>query len=304
LDERRERSIGNPMQKRKIGRREVSCIGLGAMPLSLENRPSLDDAVRVIHAAFDEGITLLDTADCYGEDDADIGHNERVVRRALDDWSGDSDAIVVATKGGLEHPGRGWSRNGRPEHLRRACERSLVALDVETIALYQLYAPDPAVPWAETVGALARLQEDGLVREIGICHVSCREIDEARAIVSIAAVQNRLNPHDLTSLSGGIVEACRERDIAFLACAPVGGLRQHETIGASSVLCEVGAAHGATPFEVAIAWALDKAPNVIPIPGATRAESVRSSVGATRIGLTDEDRRTIASVLEVPLGIH
>jgi len=291
------------MQTRKMGDGQVSCIGLGAMPLSLRRPLSPSDAVRVLHAAFDEGITLVDTADCYGDENADIGHNEGLVRRALREWTGDTDRIVVATKGGLEHPGKGWSRNGRPEYLRRACERSLEALGVESIALYQLYAPDPVVAWAETVGALARLREDGMIRDVGLCHVSCTEIDEARAIVPISAVQNRLNPHDLTSLSAGIVQACFERDIAFLACAPVGGLRQQETIGASAVLRDVGAVHDATPFEVALAWALAKAPNVIPIPGASRVESVRSSARATRLKLTDADRQAIARVLELPLGV-
>ena len=153
------------------------------------------------------------------------------------------------------------------------------------------------------MGALARLREEGKIRGVGLCHVSCTEIDEARAIVPIVTVQNRLNPHDVTSLSAGIVQACLERGIAFLACAPVGGLRQQETIGESTVLREVGSAHGATPFEVALAWALGKAPNVIPIPGATRAESVRSSARATRLKLTDADRQAIARVLELPLGV-
>jgi aryl-alcohol dehydrogenase-like predicted oxidoreductase len=273
------------------------------MPLSLGRRPSTPDAVRVIHAAFDEGITLVDTADCYGEEDADVGHNEALVRRALDEWPGDASAFLVATKGGLEHPGRGWSRNGRPEYLRRACERSLRALGVDSIGLYQLYAPDPTVPWADTVGALARLREEGKIGAVGLCHVSCAELDAALAIVPVATVQNRLNPHDVTSLSAGIVGACLDRGVAFLACAPVGGLRQHETIGASAVLREVGASHGATPFEVALAWALGKSPNVIPIPGATRVESVRSSARAAQLGLTDADRESIARVLEVPLGV-
>ena len=290
------------MDARTIGDRQVSCIGLGAMPLSLRPLP-LSDAVRVIHAAFDAGITIVDTADCYGADDAHVGHNEKLVRRALGEWCGDAASVLVATKGGLEHPGKGWSRNGRPEYLRRACERSLNALGVESIALYQLYAPDPTVPWAETVGALLRLREEGKIGAVGLCHVSRTEIDEARAIVPIAAVQNRLNPHDLTSLSAGIVQACLERGIAFLACAPVGGLRQQETVGQSAVLRAVGAAHDATPFEVALAWALGKAPNVIPIPGASRVESVRSSARATRLELTDDDRQAIARVLEFPLGV-
>src|SRR5262245_6626176 len=141
------------MQQRRLGSGTISCIGLGAMPLSLERRPDERDAIRVLQTAFDEGITFVDTADVYClDDDADIGHNERLVRKAL----GARDGVTVATKGGLEHPGKAWSRNGRPEFLRHACERSLAALGVDAIAVYQIYAPDPTVPWADTVGAVAR----------------------------------------------------------------------------------------------------------------------------------------------------
>jgi aryl-alcohol dehydrogenase-like predicted oxidoreductase len=271
------------------------------MPLSLERRPEESEAIRVIHAALDEGITLVDTADVYClDDDKDIGHNERLLQRALREWSGDAGAITVATKGGLERPGKAWSRNGRPEHLRRACERSLEALRVEVIDVYQIYAPDPVVPWAETVGELARLREEGKVRAVGLCHVSRTEIEQARAIVPIATVQNRMNPFDLTSWAGGIVQSCREWGITFLACAPVGGLRQQETVARSSVLCEVGLRYDATPFEVSLAWLLARSPNIVPIPGASRVESVRSSARATRLRLSREDLDTITTAVEIP----
>jgi len=148
------------MNTRSIGSSglTVSCIGLGGMPLSLDDRPAEADGVRVIHAALDAGMTLIDTADVYCRNDDDINHNERLVARALRLWSGARDRVVVATKGGLRRPGGAWVAAGRPDQIRLACERSLTALDVECITLYQLHAPDPRVPLADTVGELADLK--------------------------------------------------------------------------------------------------------------------------------------------------
>ena len=136
---------------------EVSVVGFGGMPLSFGGRPDEEQGIRVIHAALDGGMTLIDTADVYCVDHNDIGHNERLIAKALSTWPGDPDAIVVATKGGMERPDGRWTRNGRPEHLRAAADASLAALGVERIDLYQLHTPDPAVPFEESVGALSEL---------------------------------------------------------------------------------------------------------------------------------------------------
>lgn len=164
------------------------------MPLSLAGRPSQDHAIRAIHAALECGATLIDTADVYCMDDADLGHNERLIAKALKWWPGSKDHVVVATKGGLTRPGGRWERNGRPEHLRRASDKSLAALGVERIDLYQLHAPDPRVPFADSVGVLAELKAAGRVRWVGLSNVSVEKIEEARGIVEIATVQNRLSP--------------------------------------------------------------------------------------------------------------
>jgi aryl-alcohol dehydrogenase-like predicted oxidoreductase len=287
------------MQMRPLGSSgiTVSSIGLGAMSLSLEGRPTESDAIAVIHAALDAGIRLVDTADVYCLDDKDIGHNERLVAKAVASWAGDADDVVVATKGGLERPNAAWSRDGRPEHIRQACERSLRALGVSAIALYQIHAPDPKVPWADTVGEVARLREEGKIRHVGISNVSLKEIDQARTLVPIVAVQNRMNPYDLTSWLSGVVQGCIERDIAFLAYSPVGGLRQLDSIAGSRPLHEMGRAYDATPFEVALAWLLAKAPNIVPIPGSTRLESVRSSARAAAIVLQAKDVQALDQAL-------
>ena len=171
------------MQTRRIGDLEVSAIGLGGMPLSIGGRPDEKAAIEVIHAAVEAGMTLIDTADSYCKSDDDFGHNERLVKKALDGLGATGRGITVATKGGLKRPGGDWVTCGRPDHLKQACEASLRNLGVDSIELYQLHAPDDDVPWADSVGAMAELRQAGKVKRVGISNVSVAEIDEARAIV-------------------------------------------------------------------------------------------------------------------------
>lgn len=279
------------MERRRFGPTdyEVTIIGLGGMPLSIEGRPSTDEAVRVVHAALDAGVTLIDTADVYCLDDDDIGHNEQLISRALWSWSGDPDAVLVCTKGGLRRPGGAWTRDARPEQLRAACERSLSALGVDRIAVYQLHAPDSKVPFAESVGALARLRDEGKIEHVGLSNVGVAQLDEARAIVPIVSVQNRCNAFDRGAFDEGIVAACEERGIAFLPYSPVGGGHGQARTKTSRCLREVGARHGASPYQVALAWLLAKSPAMFPIPGASKVESILSSVGAVELALSADE---------------
>lgn len=283
------------MQGRRLGNtgHTVGSIGLGGMPLSIDGRPSEAQAIRVIHAALDAGMTLIDTADVYCIDDADIGHNERLIAKALAAHSGRGDGIVVATKGGLRRPRGDWVTDGRPEHLRAACEKSLAALGVETIELYQLHAPDNAVPFADTVGELARLREEGKVRHVGLSNVTVVEIDEAAQIVPIASVQNRCNPHDLRAFTQGVVARCERDGLAFLPYGPVGGGNGKTRVGRDPHLGRVAERHGASPFEVALAWLLASSPSMVPIPGASRVDSATSSARAAALVLTEEDRAAL-----------
>ena len=287
------------MELRKLGRSavDVSAIGFGTMSLSLEDRPPEAAAIEVICAALDEGIRLIDTADVYALDDGELGHGERLVARALREWAGDASEVVVATKGGVEHPQAPWSRNGRPAHLRAACERSLKALGVDSIALYQLSVPDPTVPFADTMGELARLRQEGKIQHVGLSNVSLKEVDQAREIVPIASVQNRMNPFDLTSWLSGIVQGCAERDIAFLAHTPAGGIRQRDSIGESGPLNELAREHATTPQTIGLAWLLWKSPNVVPVVGATRVESVRASARAASLSLRPADLSALDQAL-------
>jgi aryl-alcohol dehydrogenase-like predicted oxidoreductase len=263
------------------------------MPLSISGRPDEAQGVKVIHAALDAGMTLIDTADVYCLDDDDIGHNERLVAKALAAWSGDRDSILVATKGGLTRPGGRWERDGRPAHLRAACERSLEALGVEVIDLYQFHAPDASVPFADSVGAFAELQQEGKVRWVGLSNVSPAEIEVALDIVEVASVQNRYNPFFDESPHEGTIKYCTDNGIGYLAYSPVGGGRLNKKLPGHPVLEPIARAHNASPHAVVLAWALARAPNVIVIPGARTVEHARDSAGAAELELSTEELRAI-----------
>ena len=238
------------MQLRPLGRGAppVSIVGYGGMHLSLAGRPPENVALRVIHAGLDAGMTLIDTADVYCLDQNDIGHNERLVAQALKSWSGPRDQVIVATKGGMIRPDGRWERDARPERLRRACERSLQALQVDRIDLYQLHAPDHQVPFEESVGALAELQREGKIRWIGLSNVSVAEIKAAEAITEVATVQNRLNPFFREAIETGVVRYCGERGIGFLAYSPTGRWPAHqEAAGPPGAAAHLGRARLLSP---------------------------------------------------------
>lgn len=279
------------MEQRVLGATgiEVGLIGLGGMPLSLQDRPSESDSIRVIHAALDAGMSLIDTADVYCIDDNDMGHNEALIRKALNQWTGDADNIVVATKGGLRRPKGQWVADGRPRHLRRACEKSLKALGVEAITLYQLHAPDDGVPYADSVGELKQLQQEGKIQHIGLSNVSIAELEQAQTIATVASVQNRCNVLDLRAFHAGIIEHCELHGMAFLAYSPVGGSRGKHQVDQHPLLNDVASRYEVTPFQLALSWLVGRSPCIFPIPGASRVESAVSSAAAADLKLTDED---------------
>jgi aryl-alcohol dehydrogenase-like predicted oxidoreductase len=288
---------GAVITRRRLGRNAplVSAVGYGGMHLSIQDRPPEEQGIRVIHAALDAGVTLIDTADVYCLGDHDIGHNERLVARALESWHGDRDQVIVATKGGVTRPAGRWETDGRPQHLRAACERSLKALGVERIDLYQLHAPDPKVPLAESVGALARLQQEGKIRWIGLSNVSVAEILEAESIAPVTTVQNRLNPFFREALATGVVEHCTEQGIGFLAYSPTGGGRLNLKLPAHPVLQPMAARLGTTPHAVVLAWVLARSPSVIVIPSARSVEHALDSVSAAELSLSEADLTAITT---------
>jgi aryl-alcohol dehydrogenase-like predicted oxidoreductase len=276
------------------GAPEVSIVSFGGWPLSdSPERPSEGEAVRVLHAALDGGATLIDTADAYCLHQGEVGHNERLVAKGLASWSGPRDEVIVATKGGYVRPDGRWENNGRPEHLREACDRSLRALGVERIDLYQLHGPDPAVPLAESVGMLAELQRAGKVRWLGLSNVSVAEIVLARQQIEVVSVQNRLNPFFREAVREGVVAYCDAEGLGFLAYSPVGGGRLNKKLPQIPVLAPIARRHGVSPHAVVLAWVLTQGASVLVIPAARREAHVRDSQAAAAVELSAEEIEAI-----------
>lgn len=269
-------------------------VGLGTMPLSIEDRPSERQAVRVIHAALDAGIDLIDTADCYCLDEGETGHGERLVGKALRENTA-AGRVVVATKGGVRRPDGRWIHDGRPAHLRAACEHSLRHLGVDCITLYQLHALDQRVAIEESVGALDRLRREGKIRHVGLSNVGVEHIRRARAIVPIVSVQNEASPYHPQGLCDGVLAYCARHRIAFIAHSPVGGWRAGR-IAHEPVLQREGKRLGASPHQLVLAWLLARSDALIPIPGASRVRSATDSAAAAGLWLDDRAREALDRV--------
>ncbi|MCZ4103264.1 aldo/keto reductase [Streptomyces sp. So13.3] len=276
---------------RRIGDMQVSAVGLGGMPLSIEGRPDRDRAVATIHAALDLGITLIDTADAYSLNGDDFGHNESLIADALAEYGGDTSDVLVATKGGHTRTAEGgWSLDGSPAYLRQACEASLKRLGVEAIGLYQFHRPDPKVSVADSVGAIRELLDEGKIRFAGVSNFDPAQIIQANEILGgrLAAVQNQFSPAFRSSEPE--LELCDELGIAFLPWSPLGGIGKAGGLGTRfAPFAEIGAAHEVSPQQVCLAWMLAKSPVVVPIPGSSRSASIQDSAAATTLELTAQE---------------
>jgi aryl-alcohol dehydrogenase-like predicted oxidoreductase len=259
---------------------EVNRLGFGAMRITgrgIWGPPAdHDEAVRVLRRAVELGVEFIDTADAYGPD-----VSEELIAEALSPYP---EGLVIGTKGGLLRGGPGdWRPDGRPEHLRAACEGSLRRLRVDQIALYQLHRPDPAVPLEDSIGELVSLRAEGKIRHIGLSNVSARQLARALEAAPIASVQNRYNPADRAS--DEVVELAATRGLAFLPWAPVGG----QEPGEGKALAEVARRHGVSPVQVAIAWQLARSPQVLPIPGTSSVAHLEENVAAASLRLSADD---------------
>jgi aryl-alcohol dehydrogenase-like predicted oxidoreductase len=276
---------------RTIGNVQISAIGLGAMPMSIEGRPDWARSLATIHAALDAGVTLIDTADAYHLHAGEVGHNETLIAEALAAYGGDTSDVLVATKGGHLRPGDGtWTVDGRPDHLTRACEASLKRLGVEAIGLYQFHRPDPTVPYAESVGALRDLLDAGKIRMAGISNADPVQIRQALEILGgrLVSVQNQFSPAFRSSLPE--LRLCAELGIAFLPWSPLGGISRAAGLGSRfAAFQEIADAHGVSPQQIALSWELAQAPIVVPIPGSSRPETVLDSVRAVEVELTPNE---------------
>ncbi|MBF5082012.1 aldo/keto reductase [Quadrisphaera sp. INWT6] len=286
------------MKTRAIGDRTVSEIGLGGMPMSIEGRPDRERSIATIHASLDAGVTLVDTADAYHLHGNEVGHNEELIAEALRSWGGDASSVLVATKGGHLRPGDGsWTQDGRPEHLKEAARASAKRLGVEAVGLYQFHRPDPSVPYADSVGALVELLDEGVIQMAGISNADPDQIREANEVLGgrLVSVQNQFSPAFRSSLPE--LQLCNELGIAFLPWSPLGGISSASELGGShAAFQEVAQARGVSPQQVALSWELSLGDVVIPIPGSSRPETARASAEASELVLTaDEVNRLSAA---------
>jgi aryl-alcohol dehydrogenase-like predicted oxidoreductase len=294
------------MQTRRLGPFTVSAIGLGAMPVSMTDKPGPlpeeADAIKVVHAALDAGVTFIDTADIYAPSWDSMGHNERIVGKALKAY-GSTDGIVVGMKGGITRSeGEGWGRDGSIEYLRKAVEASLRALQVDVIDLYQWHRPDRWMVYGDVIANFKTLQDEGKIRAIGISNANVEEIEVAVQVLGeggLASVQNEFSPGHAGSYDE--VQYTGEHGIAFLPWSPLGGTGGGATkVGQRfGVLQEVADAHGVSPQQVVLAWELSLGDHVIAIPGASRPQSITDSAKAGDLVLTAEETRRISVAVGV-----
>jgi aryl-alcohol dehydrogenase-like predicted oxidoreductase len=267
-------------------------IGFGAMRLGLEGRPSAVESVRTLHAAFDAGLQLVDTAINYCNDPSEYGYDEALVARALREWPGESSEIAVVCKGGnLRSDTESFIQNASPENLRWSCETSLKALEVDQLWLYLLHAVDPKVPFEESVGALLELQSEGKVAHIGLSNIGRKQLVVAQGLMTVASVQNELSLWNRASLPLALM--CAEAGIAFHAWGPLGSRGQDLE---DPILKTVARRHDASTAQIALAWVLAQTTTTIPIPGGRRVESVQNSAAAASIELTPQDLDELDSI--------
>jgi aryl-alcohol dehydrogenase-like predicted oxidoreductase len=236
--------------------------------------PDRDRAKAALRRALALDVTFIDTADSYGPE-----VSERLIAETLYPYP---DELVIATKGGMVRPGPGrWEPDGRPEHLRQACEGSLARLRLDMIDLYQFHRPDPKVPIAESIGALAELKDEGKIRHIGVSNFSEEQLREAERVTPVVSVQNRYNAADRSSES--MVDLCEQEMLVFLPWAPV------QEAEASRAVLEAAGHHGVNPRQVVLAWMLARSPQILPIPGSGSPEHVEENVAAASIELSPDE---------------
>ena len=297
------------LPQRRIGDLEVSAVGLGCMPLSfsavIDDRPR---AIATIHRALDLGVTFFDTSNIYAPSWDAVGHNEALVAEAIRTYEGPADltSILVTTKGGITRgPGETWSRDSSSDALVRACEASLEALGVDIIDLYQHHRHDPSVTYEQQMKGVAALRDRGYISRIGISNA---QLDETRVALDVlggpddrglVSVQNEYSPRYRGE--SDVLELCSSMGIAFLPWSPLGGSDQAKDVGSNfTEFAEVGAEVGATAQEVTLAWLLALTPVMIPIPGATRPETIDSIVRSAGIALSPEHMQRLTAT--TPLG--
>lgn len=276
---------------RMIGDIAVGPIGLGTLQMSVDGRPSRDRAFETVRAAVECGVTLIDTADAYCISPDEFNHNERLISDALRACGDAARDVLVATKGGHTRPGGEWEIDGRPAYLREACERSLRALRVDQVGLYQHHRPDPKVPYEASIEALRDLRDAGKIRLVGISNANVNQIQIALTVLGpggLASVQNEFSPRMRQNRAE--LNLCRDLGIAFLLYSPLGGIGGGARLGRLHPEFErLAQKHDVSSQQIALAWELTLGSHVIPIPGCSRPENVVDCAAAVDVALSDED---------------
>lgn len=291
---------------RPLGDLQVGAIGLGCMPMSgMPSRPEVLDqreqSVRVIHSAIESGVTLLDTADIYAPAWDAFGHNEVLVAEAFHSYSGPNrDRVVIATKAGITRgPGESWGRAANLDYLMRAVEASLGRLRLDRIPLWQHHRLDPSLPFETQFENALVLRQRGLVERIGVSNYDAEQLRRAVRLAGpggVVSIQNQYSPK--YRHSDDVFDVCAEHGIAFLPWSPLGGVREaHHLSAGISEFVRVGEEKGVSAQVVALAWLLHRSPNVIPIPGATRVESVTDNLAAASLEFTSEELARLEAAL-------
>jgi aryl-alcohol dehydrogenase-like predicted oxidoreductase len=262
----------------------VNRLGFGAMRLSgpgiWGDPPDRAAACRVLQRAVELGVNFIDTADAYGPET-----NERLIADALYPYP---TGLVIATKGGIVRPsGERWDRDGRPSHLRAACEASLVRLRVERIDLYQLHSIDPLVPLEDSLAEIARLQQEGKIRHVGVSNFTSGELARARRVVTVASVQNRYNVSDRTSDT--VLATCERDGMAFIPWSPLSQSPREPREGPRARLASWAQRRGVPFAQAAIAWLLARSPAMLPIPGTSGVEHLEQNVAAAGLSLSADE---------------
>ena len=256
----------------------VNRLGFGAMRITGRgiwgDPPSRDQAILTLRRVIELGVNFIDTADSYGP-----AVSEELIASALYPYPDD---LVLATKGGLVRPGPNrWEPDGRPSHLRAACEGSLRRLRLEQIPLYQFHRPDPRVPLAESMGEIAALKDEGKIRHVGISNVTEAQLREAQRIVPIVSVQNRFNATDRQSAS--IIDLCEQEQLTFLPWAPV------QEADRNPAVAEAAQRHGVSERQVVLAWMLASSPSILPIPGTGSVVHAEENIAAAALELSPDE---------------
>jgi len=264
-------------------------IGLGAMPLSILGRPSEKESIKVIESFLQCGGNFIDTADVYGLDVVDRGHNEKLISKALRELN-KNDVVMVATKGGATRPNGGWGlRGGHPKKIRIACEQSLINLNRLEHSLYYLHGPDPQVPFEDSLGELIQLKNEGKINNIGICNVTFVQLQLALNMTHISAVQNRCNPFCKDDFKNGLIEVCRINNIIYVPYSPLGGWADHTKLASSELFNDLISKYGVSAYVISLAWLLAKGGHIVPIPGMDKANQVRANRESVRLCLETDD---------------